>query len=325
MSAAMAGAARERERGGWLGAWASWLDIGYADGLAMPTEASAQQAAAEAPAWSREQPLLALDGVTLEYSTERLRVRATERVSLQVHEGERYVLLGPSGCGKSTLLKAVAGFVAPREGHIRLAGEALQGPGPDRIVVFQEFDQLPPWKTVLDNVAFPLRTAKGWSRTAAHERAREVLAQVGLAEFAAAYPHQLSGGMKQRVVTIISTLLNPRLLIADEPTSALDVSSQKALIEMLLEMLDKRIMSGVIFITHDLPALRTVATHIGVMYQGRMVETGPTDVIVDNPEHPYTQALLSSVLTPEPKYAKIRIEGMSSYDRSLFDAPEVKH
>ena len=139
-----------------------------------------------------------------------------------------------------------------------------------------------------------------------------------------AYPHQLSGGMKQRVVTIISTLLNPRLLVADEPTSALDVSSQKALIEMLLEMLEKKIMSGVIFVTHDLPVLRTVANRIAVMYQGRVVESGPTKM-VDDPEHPYTRALLSSVLTPEPKYAKIRIEGMRAFDRASFDAPAVKH
>jgi peptide/nickel transport system ATP-binding protein len=131
--------------------------------------------------------------------------------------------------------------------------------------------------------------------------------------------------MKQRVVTIISTLLNPRLLVADEPTSALDVSSQKALIEMLLEMLEKEIMSGVIFVTHDLPVLRTVANRIAVMYQGKVVESGPTNVMVDDPEHPYTRALLSSVLTPEPKYAKTRIEGMRSFDRESFKAPEVKH
>jgi peptide/nickel transport system ATP-binding protein len=129
--------------------------------------------------------------------------------------------------------------------------------------------------------------------------------------------------MKQRTVTIISTLLNPRLLVADEPTSALDVTSQKILIEMLLEMLDQKIMSGVIFVTHDLPVLRTVATKIAVMYQGRIVERGPTAVMVDHPEHPYTQALMSSVLAPEPKYARTRIEGMSSFDRELFDAPEV--
>ena len=158
------------------------------------------------------------------------------------------------------------------------------------------------------------------------DRARERLTTLGLpARVLDAYPHQLSGGMKQRTVTIISTLLNPRLLVADEPTSALDVTSQKILIEMLLEMLETKIISGVIFVTHDLPVLRTVATNIAVMYQGRIVELGPTATMVDNPEHPYTQALMSSVLAPEPKYADIRIEGMSSYDRSLFDAPAVIH
>jgi len=164
------------------------------------------------------------------------------------------------------------------------------------------------------------------SKDEALDRARERITTLGLpARVLDAYPHQLSGGMKQRTVTIISTLLNPRLLVADEPTSALDVTSQKILIEMLLEMLEKRIISGVIFVTHDLPLLRTVATKIAVMYQGRIVENGPTEIMVDNPSHPYTQALMSSVLAPEPKYSKIRIEGMSSFDRSLFDAPAVIH
>jgi peptide/nickel transport system ATP-binding protein len=164
------------------------------------------------------------------------------------------------------------------------------------------------------------------SKDEALDRARERITTLGLpARVLDAYPHQLSGGMKQRTVTIISTLLNPRLLVADEPTSALDVSSQKILIEMLLEMLEKKIMSGVIFITHDLPVLRTVATNIAVMYEGRVVERGPTERMVDDPQHPYTQALMSSVLAPEPKYRKIRIEGMSSFDRSLFDAPAVIH
>jgi peptide/nickel transport system ATP-binding protein len=103
------------------------------------------------------------------------------------------------------------------------------------------------------------------------------------------------------------------------------VTSQKILIEMLLEMLDKKIISGVVFVTHDLPVLRTVATNIAVMYQGRMVERGPTEVVVDQPRHPYTRALMSSVLAPEPKYSHTRIEGMSSFDRSLFDAPAVIH
>ena len=150
------------------------------------------------------------------------------------------------------------------------------------------------------------------SKDEALDRARDRLTTLGLpARVLDAYPHQLS--MKQRTVTIISTLLNPRLLVADEPTSALDVTSQKILIEMLLEMLEKRIMSGVIFVTHDLPVLRTAANRIAVMYQGRIIELGPTEIVVERPEHPYTQALMSSVLAPEPAYANTRIEGMSSF------------
>ena len=112
------------------------------------------------------------------------------------------------------------------------------------------------------------------------------------------YAHQLSGGMKQRMVTVVSTLLNPKLLIADEPTSALDVSSQKALIEMLLAMVEKKIMRGVIFITHDLPVLSMVTDRLAIMYAGKVVENGPTEELVNNARHPYTSALLSSVLDP---------------------------
>ena len=131
--------------------------------------------------------------------------------------------------------------------------------------------------------------------------------------------------MKQRTVTIISTLLNPRLLVADEPTSALDVTSQKMLIEMLLEMLEKRIMSGVIFVTHDLPVLRTVANRIAVMYQGKVVESGPTAIVVERPRAPLHPGAAESVLVPEPKYAKIRIEGMRGLRPRPFEAPAVNH
>ncbi|MGE8642452.1 MAG: ATP-binding cassette domain-containing protein, partial [Achromobacter sp.] len=101
-------------------------------------------------------PLLAVDKVTIEYKTSERRVRATHQVSFEVYGADRFILLGPSGCGKSTLLKAVAGFLPPTEGRIAIDGQAVRGPGPDRIVVFQEFDQLPPWKTLRQNVAFPL-------------------------------------------------------------------------------------------------------------------------------------------------------------------------
>ncbi len=116
-------------------------------------------AASRQPSTLPADALLAVDGVSLEYRTRSRVVRATQRVSFEVDPADRFVLLGPSGCGKSTLLKAVAGFITPSEGEIRLQGQAVRAPGPDRIVVFQEFDQLPPWKTVRQNVLFPLRVS----------------------------------------------------------------------------------------------------------------------------------------------------------------------
>src|SRR5450830_1516047 len=110
-------------------------------------------------------PLLSVDKVSLEYRSEQRTVRATHEVSFDVYRGDRFVLLGPSGCGKSSLLKAAAGFITPSAGSIRIDDRPVQGPGPDRVVVFQEFDQLPPWKTVLENVMFPLLVT-GWLKRA---------------------------------------------------------------------------------------------------------------------------------------------------------------
>ena len=109
---------------------------------------------------AQTQPLLQVQDLDLEYRTRERRVRATHQVSFEVHGADRFVLLGPSGCGKSSLLKSVAGFLPPLHGEIRLDGQPIKGPGPDRIVVFQEFDQLPPWKTVLENTMFPLLASR---------------------------------------------------------------------------------------------------------------------------------------------------------------------
>jgi peptide/nickel transport system ATP-binding protein len=134
------------------------------------------------------------------------------------------------------------------------------------------------------------------SKDEAMERARDRITMLGLpTRVLDAYPHQLSGGMKQRTVTIISTLLNPRLLVADEPTSALDVSSQKVLIEMLQDMLDRRIMAGVIFITHDLRVASRLCDEVGVMHRGKMVEFGPPSQIFHAPQHAYTQTLVAAI------------------------------
>lgn len=178
--------------------------------------------------------LLAVDNVSLEYRTPQRVVRATHQVSFEVDPADRFVLLGPSGCGKSTLLKAIGGFITPCEGEIRLQGQTVSAPGPDRIVVFQEFDQLPPWKTVKQNVMFALLASGTLKRREAEERALHYLDKVGLAAFADAYPHTLSGGMKARVAIARALAMQPKILLMDEPFAALDALTRRKMQEELL-------------------------------------------------------------------------------------------
>jgi len=196
-------------------------------------------------------PLLAVDKVTIEYKTRERRVRATHQVSFEVHGADRFILLGPSGCGKSTLLKAVAGFLPPTEGRIAIDGQTVQGPGPDRIVVFQEFDQLPPWKTLRQNVAFPLLASRKLGRREADERVMHYLDKVGLAAFADAYPHTLSGGMKQRVAIARALAMQPRVLLMDEPFAALDALTRRRMQEELMALWED-VRFTLLFVTHSI-------------------------------------------------------------------------
>jgi NitT/TauT family transport system ATP-binding protein len=218
---------------------------------------AAEQAAAE-PA------LLQVDGVSLEYAAHDRIVRATHRVSFEVHRGDRFVLLGPSGCGKSSLLKAIAGFIPLREGEIRLDGAPVREPGPDRMVVFQEFDQLAPWKTVLANVMFPLLATRRLSRAEARERALHTLAKVGLADFANAYPHTLSGGMKQRVAIARALAMQPKVLLMDEPFAALDALTRRRMQEELLALWED-VQFTLVFVTHSIEEALVVGNRIGVL------------------------------------------------------------
>jgi NitT/TauT family transport system ATP-binding protein len=206
-------------------------------------------------------PLLDVRGVTLQYKTRERLVTATYRVDFQVHRSDRFVLLGPSGCGKSTLLKAVGGYLAPVEGEMRLGGEVIRRPGPDRMMVFQEFDQLLPWKTVKQNVLFALTASGLLTARAAEERARHYIEMVGLSKFADAYPHTLSGGMKQRVAIARGMAMEPTILLMDEPFAALDALTRRKMQEELLQLWDNTRFT-VLFVTHSIPEAVTIGSRI---------------------------------------------------------------
>ena len=206
-------------------------------------------------------PLLQVDRVSLQYRTATAVVQATHEVSFDVHPADRFVLLGPSGCGKSSLLKSVAGFLPPAAGEIRLEGQAVHQPGPDRIVVFQEFDQLPPWKTVLQNVMFPLMASRALGKREAAERARHYLDKVGLARFADAYPHTLSGGMKARVAIARALAMQPKMLLMDEPFAALDALTRRKMQEELLALWEE-VRFTLLFVTHSIEEALVVGNRI---------------------------------------------------------------
>ena len=208
--------------------------------------------------------VLQVEKVSLEYRTPQRVVRATHEVSFEVDRADRFVLLGPSGCGKSTLLKAVAGFIEPIAGSIRLDGAEVREPGPDRIVVFQEFDQLPPWKTVKQNVMFPLLASRTLGRREAEERALHYLEKVGLAAFADAYPHTLSGGMKARVAIARALAMQPKILLMDEPFAALDALTRRKMQEELLALWEEARFT-VLFVTHSIEEAIIVGSRILVM------------------------------------------------------------
>jgi NitT/TauT family transport system ATP-binding protein len=209
-------------------------------------------------------PLLSVVGVTLRYRTKDHLVTATYRVSFQLYRSDRFVVLGPSGCGKSTLLKAVGGYIQPTEGRIRLNNAEVTGPGPDRVFVFQEFDQLLPWKTVKENIVFALTASGKLPRPQAEERAMHYIAKVNLTEFALSYPHTLSGGMKQRVAIARAMAMEPQILLMDEPFAALDALTRTKMQEELLQLWDETKVTA-LFVTHSIPEAIRVGNRILLM------------------------------------------------------------
>jgi NitT/TauT family transport system ATP-binding protein len=201
-------------------------------------------------------------GVSKRFDTRRAQTLALDGINLCVREGEFLCIVGPSGCGKSTLLNVVAGFDAPDEGHVLAAGKPINGPGPDRIVVFQE-TALFPWLNVRSNVEFGLRLA-GIGRKERRQRADHYLELVGLTKYAKSFVHELSGGMKQRVQIARSLAVDPRILLMDEPFAALDAQTRDVLQEEL-QSIWQRTGKTILFVTHNVREAVLLADRVVVM------------------------------------------------------------
>jgi NitT/TauT family transport system ATP-binding protein len=206
--------------------------------------------------------MLRIEGLSKRYVTREHEVTALTEIGLDIADGEFVSLLGPSGCGKSTLLRILAGLLPASSGRIAIDGRELRGPGPERAMVFQDY-ALFPWMTVLDNVAFGLE-ARGIAKAARLATARRLLQTVGLGDFADRHPHQLSGGMKQRVSIARAFAVDPAILLMDEPFGALDAQTRQGLQTELL-----RIWEGtrktVVFVTHAIEEAITLSDRIVVM------------------------------------------------------------
>jgi NitT/TauT family transport system ATP-binding protein len=228
----------------------------------MPARAA--EIAGIAGAASPGRALLEVRGVALQYKTGRHQVTATWNVGFDVYRGDRFVVLGPSGCGKSSLLKAVGGFLAPIAGSMTLDGRPISGPGPDRLMVFQDFEQLLPWKTVRENVMFPMSVTRRFPAAEIGPRADEMIRRVGLGRFVEAFPHTLSGGMKMRVAIARALAMEPAILLMDEPFGALDALTRRKMQEELLGLWEQTAFT-MMFVTHSIEEAILVGSRVLVL------------------------------------------------------------
>ena len=229
-----------------------------------------------------------LRDVDIHFGEGKTAAQGLHGIDLQVAPGELLSILGPSGCGKSTIVGAVAGFTRVSSGKLQVGGEPVRAPGPDRGVVFQQHT-LFPWKTVLENVAFGLKMQRV-GKTERYRTAREILNHVGLSEFSEHYPHQLSGGMQQRV-NLARVLVNrPRVILMDEPFCSLDAQTRLSMQQMLLKLWHEFHMT-VVFVTHDVDEAVFLSDRVVVLT--RRPGSVKAQLVVDLPR-PRTLDLLTS-------------------------------
>ena len=261
--------------------------------------------------------ILEVNNLTTKYITRfHEDVYAVDHVTLKIEEGKSLGISGESGCGKSTLALSLMGYYFPplyyTSGEIIIDGKNITGMKPDAVrksVLGTEIAYIPqaamnalnPTRRIIRFVEDVIHAHDpGMSRQAIYTMAKDRFRELGLPpEVLQQYAVELSGGMKQRTVIAISTILCPKMLIADEPSSALDVTSQKMVIKMLRSLMDKGYIKGMIFITHELPLLYNVTDDIMVMYAGQIVEQGTAKEMVFDPAHPYSRGLMGSIIVPE--------------------------
>jgi peptide/nickel transport system ATP-binding protein/oligopeptide transport system ATP-binding protein len=278
--------------------------------------AAAGSAAPLAPTAASAEPLLRARGLVKHFSVRtgllgrgQSVVRAVDGVDFEVHAGRTFALVGESGCGKSTVARLVTRLIEPTSGSVQLGQENLLQADAARLrrlrgriqLVFQDpYGSLNPRMSAGDMLAEPLRLHEVVPASQRAARVAELLAQVGLrAEMAQRFPHEFSGGQRQRLAIARALAAEPQVIVLDEPVSALDVSIQAQILNLLAD-LQKRLHLGFVFISHDLAVVRHIATEVGVMYLGRIVETGPARQVLDSPRHPYSRALLAAVPRPVP-------------------------
>lgn len=263
-------------------------------------------------------PLLSVQDLHVEIATRRGTVQAIDGLSFDIADGETLGLVGESGCGKSMTLRAILGLL-PRggrvtRGRILFRGTDLLSLGKDQVrdirgrsisIVFQEpMTALNPVMPVGAQIAEGPNAHLGYSKKAARERAIELMRRVGIPDPArrcSSYPHELSGGLRQRVMIAIALACEPQLILCDEPTTALDVTIQDQILKLLLELQDSSGI-GLIFVTHDLAVVSQVCRSIAVMYAAQIVETGSVESVFAEPRHPYTLGLLRAV----PDFDKVK-------------------
>ncbi len=276
--------------------------------------------------------LLKLENLSVTFG----QFRAVDSISYSVNEGEVLGIVGESGSGKSVSSLSVMGLIdypgkVTADNLTFTDQDLLSMPekqrrkitGSDIAMIFQDpMTSLNPCYTVGYQIMEALKTHQGGSKKELRNRALELLTLVGIPapeSRLGAYPHQLSGGMSQRVMIAIAIACNPRLLIADEPTTALDVTIQAQIIDLLID-LQKQKQMGLVLITHDLALVAEVAHRVIVMYAGQIVESGPASEVFSSPKHPYTQALLASL--PESAAGKARLEALPGVVPGQYDRPK---